>query len=402
MTERISIAKTAFPLVAAIGIACGVTVTLLTVFSYLSKPIGADLGLSPTETSLALTLHLGMLIIALPLAGLVADRFGARPTIIISTLLFAASLVAISQVESKLALYATFALAGLAGGGASPITYARVIVHHFTRRRGLALGIALAGVGLGGIVLPMIVQPVVAAEGWRSAITVLAAIVAVAGLVGGLLAQEGASEATSTQSEGYSMREAATTRAFWQMTLAFMVLGLALAALTAHLTTIWEGLGLNAAQVPQFQAVVGIATIGGRLVGGAAMDKWPAHWVGSAAALIGAAGIALLATGASSVIGIALAGIAFGLCSGTESDVVSYLSSHYFGIKNFARIYATQGSFFMVGLALGPLAAASALEALPTTIVVASVAALLLLSAIILLFLKAPPAKTVFVETKAP
>jgi predicted MFS family arabinose efflux permease len=121
------------------------------------------------------------------------------------------------------------------------------------------------------------------------------------------------------------------------------------------------------------------------------MDRWPAHWVGSIAAAIGAAGMLILASGASSPMGIALVGTAFGLCLGTESDVVSYLSSHYFGLKNFARIYATQGSFFMIGLALGPIAGAQALDNLSTATMLLLVATLLVLSAIILLFLGKPP-----------
>jgi MFS family permease len=90
-------------------------------------------------------------------------------------------------------------------------------------------------------------------------------------------------------------------------------------------------------------------------------------------------------------MGVALVATAFGLCSGAESDVVSYLSSHYFGLKNFARIYATQGSFFMIGLALGPIAGAQALDNLSTATMLLLVATLLVLSAIILLFLGKPP-----------
>lgn len=117
MIEQPNLAKSLFPLVAAIGISCGVTVALLTVFSYLSKPIRLDLGLSQTETAMALTLHLGMLIVALPAAGLLADRFGARPIIMVSSLLFGTCLVAISLVDTKAGLYAAFATAGLVGGG---------------------------------------------------------------------------------------------------------------------------------------------------------------------------------------------------------------------------------------------------------------------------------------------
>jgi predicted MFS family arabinose efflux permease len=99
---------------------------------------------------------------------------------------------------------------------------------------------------------------------------------------------------------------------------------------------------------------IGAATILGRLAGGMMMDRWPAHRVGALFGLFGAAGLALLIFGNDNVAVLLLAGGALGLCLGAESDVASYLVSRYFGLANFARIYAIQASAFMVGLAMGP------------------------------------------------
>ena len=378
------------PAVAAIGIACGVTVLLVTVFNYLAAPIAADLHVSRAGVAGALSLHLAMLIFSLPVAGLLADRYGARATIAVSAVLFGAALCAASRVTDIRALYVAFAVAGIVGAGASPISYARAIVHRFVAHRGLALGIALAGTGLGGILLPMIAQPLVVHDGWRVALLVLGGGAAAIGLGAALLVGDERALRPGHATVGYDLRQAAGTKPFWVMTLAFGVLGIALSGFVSHLTEFWAGLGLSPEGVPRFQAMMGLATIAGRLVGGALMDRIPAKLVGAFAAAAGAAGLLGLAAGAQ---GMGLAGVALavGLCTGTESDVISYLSSRYFGLREFARIYALQGAFFMIGFAVGPLGFALAMGGVGVRPTLLLGAGLLLTSALLLLTLRSPP-----------
>lgn len=379
------------PLVAALGIACGVTVLLVTVFSYVIEPIGRDLSLSRAEVAGALSVHLAMLVVALPAAGALADRYGEPRVIVASAVLFGLALFAISRLDGgRLALYCAFALAGLAGAGASPVTYARVIVHRFSAHRGLALGIALTGTGVGGILLPALVQPIVVESGWRSAFATLAVVVACAGVFAGLVVGRAGARSSAPSAPGYTLRQAAARGTFWRMTLAFALLGAVLSGVVAHLAGIWTAFGREPANVPAFQAVMGLATIAGRLGGGALMDRIPAHWVGAGAAVIGALGLALLALGADAA-GLTVAAVALGVCTGAESDVISYLSSRYFGLRNFARIYAVQGSFFMIGFALGPFVAAHAYDGFGVPVALGAGVVLLIASSLVLATLRAPP-----------
>jgi MFS family permease len=380
------------PPVAALGIACGVTVLLITVFNYLAVPISRDLGTTPTAAAGAISLHLAMLIVSLPAAGFLADRFGSRPVVIGSALLFGTALYGASLAQTGGQLRLALVLAGIVGAGASPISYARTIVRRFDARRGLALGVALTGTGLGGILLPMLVQPVVVEQGWRAAFVLLAALAGGIGCLAGLLVgtdRGTASSAAGAAATGYSLAEAARTPAFRTMVAAFALLGVALSGVTAHLSEIFTAQNLDAAAVPRFQAVAGIATIIGRLAGGALMDVMPARFVGGGAALVGAAGIALLAL-APPAAALVVVAAAMGLCTGTESDVVSYLSSRFFGLKAFARIYAVQGSFFMIGFAAGPILAAAAFGAVGTAASLYAAAAILTLSGLLLLSVRAP------------
>jgi predicted MFS family arabinose efflux permease len=158
----------------------------------------------------------------------------------------------------------------------------------------------------------------------------------------------------------------------------------------SQLTAIFAAKGLDASAVPAFHTAIGAATIVGRLAGGALMDRIPARFVGAGAALVGAIGLSAFAAGAQSPVALILVGTAVGLCTGAESDVVSYLASRFYGVRNFARIYALQGSLFMIGLASGPVLGTLAGGALGVSPALAAGAALLTLSSLMLFALKAP------------
>ena len=65
--------------------------------------------------------------------------------------------------------YLLFAAAGVVGGIGTPIPYAAVLTQWFDRTRGLALGIGIAGVGLGVAIVPQLAAALIAAFGWRTA-----------------------------------------------------------------------------------------------------------------------------------------------------------------------------------------------------------------------------------------
>jgi MFS family permease len=394
MTSRWRLAF--IPTLAAIGISGGVTVLLLTVFNYFVEPMSHDLGLPRHEISAALSFHLVALIVTLPFVGALADRFGPRPVISLSALLFGLCLFGISMVpDDKRILYAAFAAAGVAGAGACQVTYTKTIVNRFDRFRGLALGIALTGVGVASIVLPAILRGVVAEHGWRAGFVVLAAIAIGCGLIGSISAdtrQPGDSSARPSRAttSGDTVRTAVARPIFWLMAAGLFVHGLAFIGVVSHLSEAWREFGWATSAVPAFQAALGLAAIVGRIAGGAIMDRIRPNAVGSAAGVIGAVGLLILLTCEEGSAGPILAGVLLGLCSGVESDVASLLSSRYFGLARFAEIYALQAGAFMVGAATGPYAAALIAEVADYRLVFLLAVAGFLASAVLLAALPKP------------
>ena len=95
------------------------------------------------EISLAFSLFLLAATIILPVVGYLTDLIGARRIIMTSVLIFGLCLVSFYFFSTNLwYFYAIFILIGAASGGTSLVPYFTVIGRWFTRRRGLALGVA--------------------------------------------------------------------------------------------------------------------------------------------------------------------------------------------------------------------------------------------------------------------
>jgi MFS family permease len=115
-----------------------------------------------------------------PLSGWLVDRFGPRVVFPLSALLLGIGLLLTPRLTSIWEFYLLFgviAALGLSGLGTVP-TYA-LLNNWFARKRGTASGIALAGIGVGTLLLVPVLQAVINAYGWRTAYMVLAASIIV-------------------------------------------------------------------------------------------------------------------------------------------------------------------------------------------------------------------------------
>jgi MFS family permease len=116
--------------------------------------------------------------LSLPFIGRLIDRYGARRVLIPSLVLFAGCLAAIPLFVRELwQLNLIYVLMGSIAAGTNSTPFVRVISAWFDRSRGLAIGIAGSGTGLGFAYVPLVVEYMTTHHGWRSAYYALAAIV---------------------------------------------------------------------------------------------------------------------------------------------------------------------------------------------------------------------------------
>jgi len=170
------------------------------------------------------------------LAGIGLDRWGARRTFGIGAAVLTLGLLLSSQIQSLYQL--ALAYGGLAGLGITILglgPQASLIARWFVRRRGLAIGIAFAGTGIGSLLIIPGIERVVSSSGWRTAYIVLAGLTFLTlpfivfllrlnptekGLNPDGAQEVDTKEGTSQQGENWAMSAAIRTPAFWLVMLA--------------------------------------------------------------------------------------------------------------------------------------------------------------------------------------
>lgn len=333
-------------------------------------PLGDEFGWNRAQISLALTCFTASLAICLPLAGRLVDRFGSRRVLVPSILVCGFCLAAIPMVVSSLwHLLLVFTLIGSLGAGANNLPYMRTIAAWFDRRRGLAIGLAMAGAGFSFAYVPPLVQTMIDALGWRSAYLTLAAItVCVAAPLVALVfrdtpaemgltaddAQDHAAEASMEDASGFGVAESLRSRTFWMLWAVFCLLSFSLYGLLPHFVPMLTDQGMPAAQAALAASTVGITVVVARVAIGYLIDRFFAPRVALLFFLASAAGIGLLAVNPSGGTAF-LAAILVGLSIGAEIDLLAYLTTRYFGLRNFGAVYGLMFAALLVGTSAGPV-----------------------------------------------
>jgi MFS family permease len=161
-----------------VGLALGWSVLGLFAFGLFLVPLEAEFGWSRETISVGFVVLSWTSIPATVLFGSLVDKYGVRPVMLPSIAGLSLCLAAMYLMTNNLwQFYLTLFAIVMIGGATSPVCYSRVLVDWFDRRRGLALGIGLAGVGVGNAIIPGIVSTLITSSGWRMAYVAMAALV---------------------------------------------------------------------------------------------------------------------------------------------------------------------------------------------------------------------------------
>jgi MFS family permease len=353
----------------------------------------------------ALTVQSWVAVFTAPVAGMLVDRYGARPIAMISLVLFGLSYASLGFTTGSIWLfYAQWVLIAIGGAGTLYGTWTSVVAGWFNRNRGLALGIASTGTGLTGIIIKPLTAWLILQFGWQTAFFVIGALPILIGLPIVFLcfraprqsdlqpaaAQEEASETAEVEplQEGYTVKEAIRTRQFWVMGAAFLFIAFSLTAPTPNLENILRSLDFDLATAGRIGAVFGLSVIFGRIAGGWLLDKL---WAPACALVIfalPAIGCIALTQAGISEWGATAAVAALGVAAGFEFDALAYLVSRYFGQRNYATIYGYFFAVVLTGGGLGPVVYGYVFDRTQSYAAILPVgSALLMLGCVILLFM---------------
>jgi MFS family permease len=337
-----------------IGIAAGVSSTYFYSLGIFLKPVAATFGWTRGEASLGPLVGTLAAAIAAPMTGRAIDRLGPVVMALASMIILAAGFALLGSATSGLTSFLVIGgIMSLLNVGSSPMSYSRLLVADFDRHRGIALGVALTGTGIGAALLPALLVPYIAAHGWRAgyqllAQGVLAACIPVALFFMGRRRNAAVPVATAVQVPIVVWRDPL----FRLLATIFFLAAAAVLGTVVHFVALLMDAGIDPIRAGHLAGVIGLSVIGGRVIAGFALDRFPAQWVTGGLFLGSAAGMVALAVGGTAA---ALPGaLAVGLGVGAEVDLIAYLVSRHFPPASYGAFYGGVYGAFLVGGAAGP------------------------------------------------
>jgi MFS family permease len=296
-------------------------------------------------------------------AGMLADRFGPRAVTCAGMLLIAAGLLLCSFAGSMSMVYGAYGV-GVGLGIALVYTPSIACVQPwFTQRRGMAAGLASAGIGAGTVAVPLIATAAISLLQWRGAMRAMAVGVLVLGVCATWLLRRApaASAARSDQVLGLSLRQALRDRRFWWLYLSIVLAAPSMFIPFAHVSAAARDMGIDAASAVGLVGLIGIGSLIGRFVIGALADR-----LGRTLTLL----LMQVSMGLSLFAWFAAAGypmlvffaLWFGLSYGGIVSLLPAISMDLFGARAVAGIIGTLYSGAALGNLLGPVLAGAVFD----------------------------------------
>ncbi len=335
-----------------------------------------EFGWSRTEIAFATSLFTLTQALLNPALGKMIDNRGAKQVLIPTYFIFGLLLAALPLLVAELwHLYVIFIAIGVVAGGCSAIPYLRFASAWFNKRRGLALGITMAGGGLGYTYVAPLTRYMIDNHGWRSGYFALAAIVILIAIPiiwlviknqpadMGLLpdnSPQKIDEPSEDKTEAQiPLAEVIKNTTLWKLYVVFALMTFCLYGLMFQFVPMLEGRGMDSTAAAFAFSSIGTTMVFARIGIGYLLDKIYAPRLATICILISAAGVAILAMGATGPL-VYLAALLLGFSIGAELDLLAYLITKYFGLGSFGMIYGFLFSAFLIGVTTGgPLFAAS-------------------------------------------
>jgi predicted MFS family arabinose efflux permease len=361
-------------------------------------PFGEEFGWNRTEISLALTFFTASLALSIPIIGRLVDRFGSRKVLLPSLVVFAVLLASIPVLANQLwILFLLFLLIGSLAAGANALPYLRSISAWFDRRRGLAIGIAMGGSGMGFVYVPPMVQHMIDTYGWRSGYFMLAAVALVVAVPLVYFVLREAPSAKEIEDSDELQQGAISERSvssiplvlllkrplLWQLFLIFCLLSFCLYGVLSHLVPMLSDRGMTSGKAALVMSTLGISIVVARVVIGYFIDRFFAPFVAAICFLVSAIGVSLLATGAIDTLAF-VAAVFIGFSMGAEMDMLAFLTGRYFGVENFGQVYGILFTSFLIGTSIGPVVYGMVYESMGSYIWVLIVSIVLMLASAVI------------------
>ena len=317
-----------------------------------------------------------------PFEGWLSDRFGPRRLVLTGMVMLGTGFIFLSTVNSIVSYFLSFAViaCGASLGGYLPISV--VVLNWFVRKRSIALGIASAGHGLGGLIVLLVAWSVVN-NGWRPTALVSGIAILVVGTTCSLLLrqrpekygylpdgdkpisrkkgeQENQEQTTEPDivlpsAEDFTVQEALKTRSFWLIAAGHSSAVLTISAVSLHLAPhLVQRMDMSLEAAGTIVSLLLFMSIAGRLIGGVLADRMDKRWLLVGSMISHTIGLLLLAN-ATTMFQIVLFTIFHGVAWGARGLIQNSVRAEYFGRKAIGSILGIASIPVVIAIVVSPI-----------------------------------------------
>ncbi|MBW7902613.1 MAG: MFS transporter [Rhodocyclaceae bacterium] len=293
--------------------------------------------------------------VAQPFAGALADRFGARRTVVVGGFLYAAGLVSMGYADSPLSLSISAGL--LIGIGLSGTSFS-VILGVVGRavpveKRSMAMGIAAAAGSFGQFAMLPGSLELIEWLGWSAALVVLGTMAAFIMPLAAMLKDRTHVSQGPEQTLSEALREACSHSGFWLLAFGFFVCGFQVVFIGVHLPSYLVDEHLPVIVGTTVLALVGLFNVFGTYIAGWLGGRYAKPRLLSALYLARAVVIALFIAFPVSAWTAYLFGIFMGLLWLSTVPLTNGTVATMFGVRNLSMLGGIVFLLHQVGSFLG-------------------------------------------------
>lgn len=305
-------------------------------------------------------------------SGRLNDRHGPRLTLAISIIALSIGYALMSIINVPWQLYAFYGIIIGTGAGFAFVPVTSTVSRWFVERRGMALGITVAGIGIGTLILAPFAQFLIFKFDWRMAYLIVAGLIFVIGFPISRLMRLHPSEkgllpygmkeieGENRQRDGslgntvdFSFKQAINTKAFRLLCVMYMFLVFSVQMIMVHLKAHATDVGITPMVAATTIGIIGGGSILGRITMGSVSDK-VGRKVSFFIAFFLMAVMMLWLLKARQVWQFYLFSAIFGFGYGSNVPLFPAITADWFGTKAHGIIFGAVSVAGGVGGAIGP------------------------------------------------
>lgn len=357
-----------------LALAYGVWYSFSVFFVALLKEFGWSRSMAAGAFSLFVILHslIG------PFVGIMVDRLGPRRVILLGSFFLGVGLALCSLVKTWWQFYIFFGVITAVGvGSIGWVPNTTIIQHWFKEKRGLPIGIISSGIGIGILVCIPSIQHLITQVGWRMTYRIMAIFIPLIVISMAIVILKRPPQTTQVRdikegvspgivkdplvvneewaARSWTIREAIATKPFWFLTLSFFLGNFITQSIFTHQVAFFVDHGLQALFASYIVGIVGIVSIGSKILWGVLSDKIGreiTYTIGMACSIFGMIALIVFSIFPSPILTYFFS-LFFGMGYSVTAALPPLITTDFFEGRAYGGIFGSLMTFVGVGGAFG-------------------------------------------------